>query len=133
METDMVGKGWNFEDERARNIPVHMTQHPRMVVKSTAGINRDEQMIEEAEMTTRRIYEAARERGLVQSQRQFSRELLGMAANYAADTGFARCSPAALLNLHRRLGEVGQADLQAMVGQHLLGVEASVCGSATRA
>jgi hypothetical protein len=84
-------------------------------------------------MTIRRIYEATRERGLVQSQRQFSRELLGMAANYAADTGFTRCSAAALLHLHRRLGELGQADLQAMVGQRLLGVEASVSGLATRA
>jgi hypothetical protein len=36
METDMVGKGWNFEDERAWNIPVHMAQHPRMVAKPTA-------------------------------------------------------------------------------------------------
>ncbi|MGK7867202.1 hypothetical protein [Falsiroseomonas sp. E2-1-a20] len=84
-------------------------------------------------MTTRRIYEAARERGLVRSGRQFSTEFLGMASNYAADTGFDRCSPAALLNLHRRLGEVGQADLQAIVGQQLLGVEAGDCGSATQA
>lgn len=84
-------------------------------------------------MTTREIYEATRERGLVRSQRQFSEELLGMAANYAADAGFAQCSPTALLNLHRRLGELGQADLQAMVGQHLLGGEASFGGSTTRA
>jgi hypothetical protein len=84
-------------------------------------------------MTTREIYEAIRGRGLVRSQRQFSGEFLGMAANYAADAGFDQCSPTALLNLHRRLGELEQADLQAMVGQHLLGVEASFGGSTTRA
>jgi hypothetical protein len=84
-------------------------------------------------MTTREIYEATRGRGLVRSKRQFSSELLGMAANYAADTGFDRCSPTALLNLHRRLGEVGQTDLQASVGECLLGLEAGVCASTTRA
>jgi hypothetical protein len=83
-------------------------------------------------MTTREIYEATRERGLVRSLRQFSRELLGMAANYAADTGLNECSPTALLNLHRRLGEVGQTDLQASVGERLLGVEAGDCASAKR-
>jgi hypothetical protein len=84
-------------------------------------------------MTTREIYEVTRGRGLVRSQRQFSEDFLGMATNYAADTGLARCSPAALLNLHRRLGEMGQADLQGIVGQLLLGVEAGDCGSATQA
>ena len=33
------------------------------------------------------IYEAARTRGLTNSQRHFSRHFLGRAANYASDTG----------------------------------------------
>jgi hypothetical protein len=70
------------------------------------------------------IYEAARERGLVRSKRDFSQKLLGMAANYAADTGLDRCSAAALLNLYRRLGEGGQADLQTMAFRLLLAAEA---------
>ncbi|MGK7870864.1 hypothetical protein [Falsiroseomonas sp. E2-1-a20] len=84
-------------------------------------------------MRIREIYETVRGRGLVRSQRQFSQEYFGMAANYAADTGFSRCSAAALLNLYRKLHEIGLADLKAMVGQHLLDVEAGNCGSATRA
>jgi hypothetical protein len=70
------------------------------------------------------IYEAVRERGLVRSKRDFSQKLLGMAANYAADTGLGRCSAAALVNLYRRLGERGQADLQAMAFRLLLAAEA---------
>ena len=66
------------------------------------------------------IYEAARARGLARSLRHFSSDLLGMAPNYAADTGLARCSADALLNLHRRLGELRQADLQAQVIDRLL-------------
>ena len=38
------------------------------------------------------IYEVAKARGLARSRRQFSEELLGMAPNYASDTGLARCS-----------------------------------------
>jgi hypothetical protein len=72
---------------------------------------------------TEKIYDAARERGLVRSKRDFSQRLLGMAANYAADTGLDRCSAAALLNLYRRLGEEGQADLQAMAFRLLLAAE----------
>ena len=75
-------------------------------------------------MTIHDIYEAARERGLVRSRRHFSRELLGMAPNYAAHTGLDRCSAAALLNLYRRLGELGEAGLQAMAFDRLLGAEA---------
>ena len=71
-------------------------------------------------MTIPDIYEALRARGLTRSLRQFSTALLGMAPNYAADTGLARCSADALLNLHRRLGELGQADLQAQVVDRLL-------------
>jgi len=70
------------------------------------------------------IYEAAKARGLARSLRQFSTDYLRMAPNYAADTGLARCSAGALLNLHKRLGEVGQADLQALAFERLLGVEA---------
>ena len=70
------------------------------------------------------IYDAARDRGLVRSKRQFSRELLGMAANYAADTGLDQFSATALLNLYRNLGEAGHPDLQAMAFRRLLDVEA---------
>ena len=70
-----------------------------------------------------KIYAAAKERGLVRSKRQFSRELLGMAANYATDTGLHRCSAAALLNLYRRLGELGEVSLQAVAFECLLDAE----------
>jgi hypothetical protein len=43
-------------------------------------------------MSIEEIYEAAKTRGLARSRRQFSQELLGMAPNYASDTGLARCS-----------------------------------------
>ena len=66
-------------------------------------------------MSIEEIYEVAKARGLARSRRQFSEDLLGMAPNYAADTGFARCSPRAILNLYRRLGDLRQADLQARV------------------
>ena len=70
------------------------------------------------------IYEAARARGLARSRRRFSADLLHMAPNYAADTGLARCSAGALLNLYRRLGELGHADLQALAFERLLAAEA---------
>jgi hypothetical protein len=70
------------------------------------------------------IYEAAKARGLARSRRQFSQELLGMAPNYASDTGLARCSAGAILNLYRRLGELRQVDLQARAFERLLAVEA---------
>ena len=66
------------------------------------------------------IYLDLRERGLVASLRRFSRDFLGRAENYAADRGLDRCAPAALVNLHRRLGAERQADLQARVLEHLL-------------
>jgi hypothetical protein len=69
------------------------------------------------------IYEAARARGLARSRRRFSADLLHMAPNYAADTGLARCSAGALLNLYRRLGELGHADLQALAFERLLAAE----------
>ena len=72
-------------------------------------------------MTMNEIYEALRERGLVASLSRFSRDYLGRAENYAADRGFHRCSAGALLNLHKRLGELGQADLQALAFDRLLG------------
>ena len=70
------------------------------------------------------IYEVAKARGLARSRRQFSQELLGMAPNYAADTGLARCSARAILNLYRRLGELRQVDVQARAFERLLAVEA---------
>ncbi len=70
------------------------------------------------------IYEAVKARGLARSRRQFSAELLGMAPNNASDTGHARCSARAILNLYRRLGELGHADLQALAFQRLLDTEA---------
>ena len=66
------------------------------------------------------IYEAAKARGLTRSRRHFSRDLLGKAENYAADTGLARCSADALLRLHGRLGELRQADLQERLVDRLL-------------
>jgi len=74
-------------------------------------------------MTIEQIYDAAKARGLVGSRRRFSREYLGRAPNYAADTGFGRCSAGALLNLYRRLGEARQIDLQAEAFKLLLAAE----------
>ena len=74
-------------------------------------------------MTMNEIYGALRERGLVASLRRFSRDYLGRAENYAADRGLDRCSAGALLNLYKRLGELGQADLQALAFERLLGAE----------
>jgi hypothetical protein len=48
---------------------------------------------------------------------------LGRKPNYASDTGLARCSARAILNLYRRLGELRQADLQARAFERLLIVE----------
>ncbi len=77
------------------------------------------------------IYETALARGLARSRRQFSRELLRMAPNYAADTGLDRWSAGALLNLYKRLGELGHADLQALAFERLLAAETR--GSGARA
>jgi hypothetical protein len=74
-------------------------------------------------MSIEEIYEVAKTRGLARSRRQFSQELLGMAPNYASDTGLARCSARAILNLYRRLGELRQVDLQAQAFERLLAVE----------
>ena len=74
-------------------------------------------------MTIDEIYGALRERGLVASLRRFSRDFLGRAENYAADRGLDRCSAAALLNLYKRLGELGQANLQALAFERLLGAK----------
>ena len=75
-------------------------------------------------MTIDDIYRAARQRGLVPSQRQFSQEFLGRAPNYIADRGFGKCSAGALLNLYRRFGELGEPGLQAMAFAQLLDAEA---------
>jgi hypothetical protein len=75
-------------------------------------------------MSVDEIYATAKDRGLVSSKRAFSRNFLGRASNYASDTGLGRCSTGALANLYRRLGELGQADLQAMAFQQLLEAEA---------
>ncbi len=72
-------------------------------------------------MTMNEIYGALRECGLVASLRRFSRDYLGRAENYAADRGLDRCSAGALLNLYKRLGELGHADLQALAFERLLG------------
>ena len=74
-------------------------------------------------MSIEEIYEVAKTRGLARSRRQFSQELLGMAPNYASDTGLVRCSARAILNLYRRLGELRQVDLQARAFERLLAVE----------
>ncbi|MBD0272902.1 MAG: hypothetical protein ICV73_13360 [Acetobacteraceae bacterium] len=74
-------------------------------------------------MTIDDIYGTLKERGLVASLRRFSRNYLGRAENYAADRGLDRCSAGALLNLYKRLGELGHADLQALAFERLLGAE----------
>ena len=74
-------------------------------------------------MTIDDIYFDLRQRGLVASLRGFSRDYLGRAENYAADRGLYRCSAGALLNLYKRLGELGHADLQALAFERLLGAE----------
>ena len=74
-------------------------------------------------MTIDDIYFDLRQRGLVASLRSFSRDYLGRAENYAADRGLDRCSAGALLNLYKRLGDLGHADLQALAFERLLGAE----------
>ncbi len=69
------------------------------------------------------IYEAARRRGLTRSKREFSEAYLGRAVNYLADRRAERCSAGALLNLYKRLGEAGHADLQALAFARLLDAE----------
>ena len=76
-------------------------------------------------MTVDDIYQDLRRRGLVASLRRFSRDFLGRAENYASDRGLDRCAPAALVNLHRRLGAERQADLQARVLERLLHSDAT--------
>ena len=71
-------------------------------------------------MTTDDIYKAAKECGLARSLRQFSRDFLGRCPHYAADRGLTRCSAGALLNLYKRLGELGHTDLQAIAFKRLL-------------
>ena len=74
-------------------------------------------------MTINDIFEALRARGLTRSLRHFSTAVLGMAPNYAAETRLTRCSADALLRLHRRLGELRQADLQERVVDRLLAAD----------
>ena len=81
-------------------------------------------------MTTYDIFEAAKARGLARSLRQFSTALLGRCPQYAADRGLDRCSAGALLNLYKRLGELGQADLQALAFARLLDAETRGDGAA---
>ena len=75
-------------------------------------------------MTIADTFEALKARGLARSLRHFSQEFLSRNPNYACDTGLARCSAGAILNLYRRLGELRQADLQAKAFERLLAVEA---------
>lgn len=56
------------------------------------------------------IYHALFERGLTSSQRHFSKEWLGMAANYVAEHPTAY-SLNAFRHLHDRLRDAGQIDL----------------------
>jgi hypothetical protein len=69
------------------------------------------------------IYNAAKARGLTRSKRHFSKVMLGKSPNYLADRSWSACSLAALLNLYRKLGEIGQADLQAATFARLLDAE----------
>lgn len=75
-------------------------------------------------MSVDEIYASVKARGLARSRREFSEEFSGMAPDYASDTGLARCSAGAFLNLYRRLGELRQVDLQARAFERLLAVEA---------
>ncbi len=70
------------------------------------------------------LYEAAKARGITRSKRHFSKALLGRASNYFSDRAASGCSAGALLNLYRRLGELGQVDLQARAFERLLEAEA---------
>ena len=70
------------------------------------------------------IHEAASARGLTHSKRHFSRTLLLRAPNYLADRASSGCSAMVLLNLYRRLGELGEVELQAMAFRRLLDAEA---------
>jgi len=72
-------------------------------------------------MSIEDIYEVAKARGFVRSLRHFSTTFLGRCSHYAADRGLDGCSAGALLNLYKRLGELGQADLQALAFERLLG------------
>ena len=74
-------------------------------------------------MTIDDLYQLALARGLTRSRRHFSRNLLGRAPNYLADTRERGCSRATLIDLCRRFGEVGHPDLQAAALQHLLSTE----------
>jgi len=74
-------------------------------------------------MTIDDLYHLALARGLTRSRRHFSKHLLGRAPNYLSDTRSRGCSQAALLDLYRNLGAVGQPDLQAMAFQRLLEAE----------
>jgi hypothetical protein len=76
-------------------------------------------------MTIFDIYEAAKERGLARSKRDFSTAYLGSAPNYLADAGFDGCSVRALVHLCRHLGAERQADLQAIALRRLLDAEAN--------
>jgi hypothetical protein len=80
-------------------------------------------------LATNDIYEAAKARGVARSLRHFSQEFLGRKPNYASDTGLARCSAGALLNLYKRLGELGHADLQALAFERLLEAETRGSGA----
>jgi transcription elongation factor len=55
-------------------------------------------------MSIDEISQAAKARGLVRSLRHFSQDFSGRTPNYAFDTGLARCSAGALLNLYRPPG-----------------------------
>ena len=78
---------------------------------------------------TNDIYEAAKARGLVRSLRHFSTAFLGRCPHYAADRGLDRCSAGALLNLYKRFGGLGHADLQALALARLLDAETRGNGS----
>jgi hypothetical protein len=56
--------------------------------------------------------------------------MLGKSPSYLADKRRCGCSAAALLNLYRRLGECGQADLQAAAFARLLNAERKIDGAA---
>ena len=55
-------------------------------------------------MTITDVFETLRARGLTRSLRHFSQDFSGRTPNYAFDTGLARCSAGALLNLYRPPG-----------------------------
>ncbi|WP_046861623.1 DUF6626 family protein [Microvirga massiliensis] len=69
------------------------------------------------------IYMCLKQRGLVVTKREFSRNWLGKAHNYLADTSRKADHPKTIVHLIKRLKAAGQADLAAVLMRELFGSE----------